>query len=113
LLLSLENFVIARIAFFVAIGRYRPGLAASTHGPGLLNALLVKSAVGYERVGHLSERAEGCVLVLKLRFLAGGFGLMVAPREPASCEQRAGGTCRQRPSVRAGGSEVVEIGAGA
>ena len=56
LLLSLKNFVIARLAFFVAVGRHRHGVATGIDGLSLLNALLVKSAVGYERVGHLSER---------------------------------------------------------
>jgi hypothetical protein len=41
---------------------------------------LVKSAVGYERVGHLSGRAEMCALLMKLLFLAGGFALTIAPR---------------------------------
>ena len=82
LLLSLENFVIARFAFLVAVGRHRHGLATGIDGLGLLNAFLVKSAVGYERVGHFTEGGESGVLVLKLRFFAGGFGLTIAPRQP-------------------------------
>src|SRR5208282_1375991 len=57
LLLSLENLVIARFAFLVAVGRYRHSLSTGTDGLGLLNALCLEPAVGDERIGYLTEGA--------------------------------------------------------
>ena len=81
MLLSLQNFVIARFAFLVAVGRHGHRLATGIDGLGLLHALFLVSAMGYERVGNFAEGAKSCLLVLKPRFFAGGFGLTVTPRQ--------------------------------
>ena len=57
--------------------------------------------------------AESGVLVLKLRFLPGGFGLAVAPRQTSSCEQWAGSASGTDQMFAPDGYQVMQLGAGA
>ena len=88
LLLSLQDFVVAGLAFFVTHRRQLNRFASSADGLALLDALVLVSAMRDECIGNFAEGAEGRLLVTELGLLESGFRLSVTAGQAAAGKHR-------------------------
>src|SRR4030095_13604696 len=91
LLLSLQDFVVAGLAFFVTHRRQLNRFASSADGLALLDALVLVAATRDERIGNFAESAEGRLLVTEPGLLERPFRLPVTAGQATAGEHRAGG----------------------
>src|SRR5258708_34069589 len=89
LLLSLQDFVVARFAGGVALGGNFYGIAVGGHGYGLLGAHRFQLLSRYESVGNFLESVQRSQLVAGFSCFPRGNSLAILAVKSAALEDRA------------------------
>src|SRR5438034_1546310 len=111
LLLGLEDFEVARDAVVVALERQRDRRLERLHRLVALGVHALELLLGDERVRHLRERAERCLLVAFDGFVPPGRARPIAREKPSTLEERTRERAADGPHVAGALHHVLELAA--